>query len=69
MPDKKYLLKGDTVSVRAHKSEPGKGLSYNELSGTLLDDVYDSEGWVVVDVLTNGVEVSIYCFSIKREEV
>lgn len=62
----KDLCKGDTVEVRAHKSNPGKGLSYPDFKGVLLDDAGVSEGWDVVDVSWHGEEVGIYCFSIER---
>jgi len=40
-------LAGDTVKIRAHKSEPGKGLTYPAFEGILIDDAFDSEGWDV----------------------
>lgn len=60
------LKSGDHVSVRAHKSEPGKGLSYGSFQGILLDFVGTSESWDVVDVNHNGETVSVYTFSIVR---
>ena len=68
---------GDHIHVRAHTSEPGKGLTYPAFYGTLLEDAGVSEGWDVVDVVvTEGrsakpldgpVDRSIYCFSIVRK--
>lgn len=59
---------GDHVHVRAHTSEPGKGLTYPAFYGTLLEDAGVSEGWDVVDVVDGPVDRSIYCFSIIRVE-
>src|SRR5258708_20805983 len=65
----KYLSTGDKVNVRARRSDPGKGLSYPAFSGILLDDAGNSEGWDVVDVKNEqGEEVSVYCFSLVRED-
>lgn len=47
--DGKNLKAGSKVRVRAHKSAPGKGLSYEAFSGTLADDARIG-GWDVVDV-------------------
>ena len=57
---------GDSVNVSAHYSKPGKGLTYNNLEGILLDDAGESEGWDVVDVNVSGQTISVYCFSINR---
>ncbi len=56
------LAAGCIVQFRAHRSKPGKGLSYDAGSGTLAEDC-TSEGWDVVD-LTDGR--SVYAFSIER---
>jgi hypothetical protein len=59
---------GDNVKVRPHTSKPGKGLSYPAFTGKLLDYAGRSEGWDVVHVMgDDGIERSIYCFSIKRD--
>jgi hypothetical protein len=63
----KELRIGDRVSVRAHYSKPERGLTYDNLEGTLLDDAGVSEGWDVVDISVSGFTISVYCFSIVRE--
>jgi hypothetical protein len=68
MTVQKDLNAGVKVRVRAHTSNPGKGLSYPEFEGVLLDDAGSSEGWDVVEVreTMTGDIISIYCFSIQR---
>ena len=58
----------DKVHIRAHKSEPGKGLTYPAFDAIMLDDAFDSEGWDVVEVYdrSTGYIVSVYCFSIEK---
>jgi hypothetical protein len=67
-PDNKHpqdLHAGDRVRVRARHAT---GLTYPAFSGILLEDAGTSEGWDVVDVRNeNGVDVSVYCFSIIRD--
>lgn len=58
---------GDRIVVRRHYSLPGRGLTYPDFSGVLLDPAGTSQGWDVVAIqLDHGPEVSIYCFSIER---
>jgi hypothetical protein len=62
------MKKGERVSVRQHISQPGSGLNYPAFTGILLEDAC-SEGWDVIEVaLETGEVVSIYSFSIQREE-
>jgi hypothetical protein len=49
----KYMRSGSMIKVKAHKSEPGKGLSYEAFSGRLLDSAIIG-GWDVVDVQVGG---------------
>ena len=60
------LEKGEAVAVRARRSEPGKGLSYEDFTGTLLE-YCNGEGWDVVDVqhAKTGEVISVYSFSVK----
>jgi hypothetical protein len=61
-----YLKAGHHVSIRAHKSAPGKGLSYPNFSGVLAEDCRQG-GWDVVDVIdtVHGKEQSVYSFSVE----
>ena len=55
---------GTVVTVRAHRSGPGKGLNYAAQDVTLIDPV-ETYGWDVVDCLDcDGNEMSVYSFSV-----
>jgi hypothetical protein len=57
-----FIKAGTIVNIRAHHSEPGKGLSYPASIGQLAEDC-NGEGWDVVD-LANGE--SVYSFSVTK---
>ena len=53
------------LSIRAHKSEPGKGLTYPSFTGKALEDGFTG-GWDVWDMENEeGETVSVYGFSIS----
>lgn len=56
---------GTVVTVRAHRSEPGKGLSYAAQRVTLVDPC-ETYGWDVIDCTAeDGSELSVYSFSVE----
>jgi len=68
----KQFEKGDILTIKAHKSEPGKGMSYPAFVGTALDDGA-AGGWDVYDVEPNDPKghkdpsnVSVYGFSVMK---
>lgn len=60
---------GDRLTIRAHTSKPGKGLSYPAMVVTVQDEGC-SGGWDVYDALLveTGEEVSFYGFSVETPE-
>jgi hypothetical protein len=57
---------GDRVRIRAYKSEPGKGLTYDMGVVTTLD-AGCSGGWDVYDAKRDdGTEFAFYGFSVER---
>lgn len=64
----KNFNRGDTLVIKKHTSEVGKGLSYPDCVVT-ADDNGCTGGWDVYDVIgksngIEGIEMSIYGFSI-----
>ena len=61
------LPAGTRVRITACKRAPGTGLSYPAMTGTLQDDCVPG-GWDVVDVAVDDDNVSVYSFSVARDE-
>jgi hypothetical protein len=60
----KYFKKGDVLTIRAHHSDKGKGLSYKAMKVTAGEEGR-SGGWDVYDGTDeSGEEISFYGFSV-----
>ena len=58
------IKKGTYVRANKFHSEPGKGLTYGEFTGFLLEDC-NGEGWDVVDIQRVVGWDSVYSFSVE----
>jgi hypothetical protein len=62
-----FLKKGTHVGISMWHSEKGKGLDYPPFTGILLEDMRTG-GWDVADIMgDDGVERSVYAFSIYKK--
>ena len=64
-----FVKAGTKVHRLPHKSKPGKGMSYGEATGTLLEDarIGPQAGWDVYDIHVPGQEdESAYGFDLRR---
>mgnify|MGYP001588205001 CR=1 FL=1 len=71
-PNEIHFKRGDKLNIRAHRSEPGKGLSYGNMVVTASEDGRGGQygGWDVYDGVTDfDEEVSFYGFSVESKAV
>ena len=65
----RFVKAGTRVHRKAHKSLPGKGMSYSAATGILVEDarIGADAGWDVVDLrLDSGEEESAYSFDLSK---
>lgn len=71
-PNDLQFKRGDKLNIRAHRSEPGKGLTYPAMVVTASEDGRGGQhgGWDVYDGVTDFDEpVSFYGFSVESKVV
>ena len=60
------ITKGTRVDIRFHRTDPGKGLDYDNMRDAILAEDCNGEGWDVIDVLWHDQRHSVYSFSVTR---